>query len=267
MHSSVIQRPMSHLPPFVIVHVPHDSCLIPASVRQQLLLEDDALTTELVRMTDHQTLSLFTSEVPASQIVCAEVSRLVVDVERFEDDEPMSKLGMGIVYERTSDGAPLRRPITPTERRTLKDTWYHPHHERLMAMTQQSLDQHGRALLIDAHSFPSKPFPYELDQSLDRPEICIGTDDFHTPPLLATAFVNAFRLGGFDVRVNAPFAGALVPQRHYRADSSVSAVMVEVNRRLYLHEVSGVQNPEFTDVRDRIRHCICEAIKSWESCA
>ena len=263
-------KPMSPLPPFVIIHVPHDSCVIPADARRQFLLTEEEMARELIRMTDHHTKKLFAEGVSADQIVRAEVSRLVVDVERFEDNdlEPMSRRGMGVVYERTCDGDALRRPISTPDRQTLIDTWYRPHHERLAALTQQIIDRYGRALLVDAHSFPSKPLPYELDQRPDRPEICIGTDEFHTPTPLATAFVDTFRAGGFDdVRLNAPFSGAMVSHRHYRTDKRVLAVMVEVNRQLYLDESSGALISNFLEVRDRIRHCICGAMQTWEKSA
>lgn len=260
---------MNPVPAFVIFHVPHDSTVIPAYVRQQFILGDEELAAELVRMTDHLTLELLAAGVPAHQMVRAKVSRLVLDVERFEDDrlEPMSAQGMGIVYERTSAGLDLRRPITSSERQALLDAWYHPHHERLGSVTQKILDEHGRALLIDSHSFPSKPLPYEFDQRTDRPEICIGTDAFHTPKSLEVAFIDAFRNGGFDVRLNAPFSGALVPMRYYRTDGRVSAVMVEVNRALYLDESSGRRNSDFDAVGKEIRRCIQKAIHAWKTSA
>lgn len=259
---------MNSIPAFVMFHVPHDSAAIPASVRQQFVLGDEELAAELLKMTDHLTLDLFTAGVPAHQIVHAQVSRLVVDCERFENDllEPASAVGMGVVYERTSGGAALRRPITDAERQGLIDTWYRPHHRRLESATQCLLDMHGRVLLVDAHSFPRAPLPYESDQRPDRPQICIGVDEFHTPKALEAAFIHAFNAGGFDVRLNEPFAGALVPIRYYRTDKRVSAVMVEVNRGLYL-ESSGARNSEFMEIASRVRHCICEAIKTWESSA
>ena len=61
--------------------------VVPEDVRHQFALSEPGLADELVKMTDHLTLDLFTSGVPESQIVRAPVSRLVVDVERFEDDE------------------------------------------------------------------------------------------------------------------------------------------------------------------------------------
>lgn len=260
---------MDPLPPFVLLHVPHDSSAVPASIREQILLDDAALEVELIKMTDHLTLELFSRGVPNDRVVCAPVSRLVVDVERFEQDdlEPMSSCGMGVVYLRTSDGANLRRPISIDERQALLAAWYHPHHLRLGSATQGILDRFGRVLLVDAHSFPSRPLPYEFDQRSDRPDICIGTDNFHTPVQLAQSFTEAFRAGQFSVGLNAPFSGAMVPQRHHLIDRRVSAVMIEVNRSLYLHEPTAEQNANFDEVAKRIRRCIVEAIRLWDASA
>ena len=108
-------------PPWVVLHVPHDSTWIPPRDREPFLLDDDALALELARMTDHHTHALFAEGVPAAQVVRAPVSRLVVDVERFEDDaaEPMAARGMGVVYTVTSQLEPLRRPLTAAEREDL----------------------------------------------------------------------------------------------------------------------------------------------------
>ncbi len=56
-------------------------------------------------MTDHLTMELFTSGIPENQVVRAEVSRLVVDVERFDDpSEVMLERGMGaFTYERPQE--------------------------------------------------------------------------------------------------------------------------------------------------------------------
>ena len=47
--------------------------------------------------------------------------------------------------------------------------------------------KNNKVLIIDCHSFPKYPLPYELNQQTDRPEICIGTDSFHTSEKLRIA--------------------------------------------------------------------------------
>ena len=183
------------LPGRAILHVPHDSTRVPDDVRDRFVLDDAALAAELTAMTDHLTLALFApSGFADDAVVRAPVSRLVVDVERFEDDadESMAARGMGAIYTRTSAGAPLRRPPDPDEREALLARWYRPHHARLERAVAARLARFGGALVVDAHSFPSVPLPYEPVQDRDRPEICIGTDGYHTPPVLAGRLVAAF---------------------------------------------------------------------------
>jgi N-formylglutamate amidohydrolase len=260
------QAAMHHqsYPPWVVLHIPHDSMVVPAQARPQFLLTDSALTLELQRMTDHFTHALFAEPSGDATVVRAPVSRLVVDVERFADDraEPMAARGMGAVYSVTSHLAPLRRPLSRAERDALLNHWYHAHHEKLEAAVALALERHGRCLLIDGHSFPGCALPYEgADPNKERPDICIGSDTFHTPRALEQAFAKAFAREGWRVAINDPFAGALVPQSRYRSDPRVEAVMVEVNRDLYLDPVGFEPKPEFARIAAEVkRNCIEAAL-------
>lgn len=250
-------------PAGVVLHIPHSSTRIPSEVRDQFVLEEDELQKELVKMTDHRTLALFAGPDPQVPVVAAPVSRVVVDVERFEQDdlEPMAAVGMGVIYCKASDGSPLRRELLEAERESLISTYYQPHHQQLIKATDAALLAYGRCLILDGHSFPSSPLPYELDQSLDRADICIGTDDFHSPDPIREAFEMAFSHAGFTVAINRPFAGAIVPFQHYRQDRRVMSVMVEINRALYLREPSAVPRESFEELGARIRHACCEATR------
>lgn len=237
----------SAYPPNVVIHLPHDSRLIPAHVRDQFVLDDTELEKEIIRITDHLTYDLFGGSQQGARLVAAPVSRLVVDVERFDRDElePMAAKGMGAVYALTTSGRRLRRDLTLFEREALMASYYRPHHREFESAVDEALHLCGSCLVIDAHSFPSRPLPYELDQDRDRPDICIGTDSSHTPDVCACAFREAFEALGFSVAVNRPFAGAIVPMKHYRADPRVKSLMVEVNRRLYLDESTGQGNNNY----------------------
>lgn len=255
----------STYPDWLVLHVPHDSDDIPPAVFSQFLLDEAGLRRELILMTDHRTFDLFQASRCGRRAVRAGVSRLVVDVERFVDDasEPMAARGMGVIYTRTSALAPLRRELREDERGALLDRYYHPHHARLASLVDETLKRCGRCLVLDCHSFPSRPLPYEPDQTPLRSDICIGTDAFHTPPALVEAFVAAFESSGCSVRLNSPFAGALVPMTHYQKDPRVKAVMIEVNRRLYLDETLGRALPAFDEMSEKIVHACRQACTAW----
>ena len=217
-------------------------------------------------MTDHYVDELFALPAGEATTICYETSRLVCDPERFEDDalEPMAACGMGVVYTQTQDGAALRREVAQGEREALLARFYRPHHERLTQAVAAQLTIAGACLIIDAHSFPRRPLPYELDQCSGRPKICLGTDPVHTPLWLEMAAYDAFAERFGSVIVNKPFPGALVPQRFWRRDTRVRSLMVEVRRDVYMDEATGEKLPGFEDVAARLREAVREvAAERW----
>ena len=220
-------------------------------------MSESALQGEMDRMTDWFTDEIFGGLAGASDVIFP-VSRLVVDPERFEHDghEPMARLGMGVVYERGSSQAPLRRKLSSSERQALIDDYYRPHHRALSDLTGKIIAEHGRCLILDGHSFPLVPLPYEDERRLVRPEICIGTDVYHTPSSLRDAAVELFNGAGFTTAVNQPFAGAMVPIDFYRTDKRVVALMIEVRRDLYMDECNVEKLAVFNSVKRRIRDVI-----------
>ncbi len=239
----------------MILHIPHSSRKIPAEVRNQFLLTDAELKRELLAMTDAYTDELFSADLaPGDTTVIFPVSRLVVDPERFADDaaEPMAKRGMAAVYVKTHDGRSLRRVLAPDEKQTLLDTYYTPHHQRLSDAVDRELKATGTALLVDCHSFPSLALPCDMDQSPDRPQICIGTDSFHTPSDVAELLVQHFRAAGLTVELNRPFSGAIVPMKDYHQDARVVSVMIEINRAVYMDESTGAKLPHFKDAQNLV---------------
>ena len=112
----------------------------------------------------------------------------------------------------------------------------------------RALEQFGRCVIIDAHSFPVTPMPTQVDFS-DPPEIGIGTDAMHTSDELAGVVHTFFTDRGFSVGVNCPFAGALVPNAFYGRDARVQSVMIEVRRDLYMDERTGSRLSRFAEVQ------------------
>ena len=223
----------------IIIHVPHASTFIPEEEKQYFVTPD--LKHEIAVMTDHFCDDLYDI---GEEMIRFPVSRLICDPERFRNDaeEIMSKNGMGAVYRKCSDGTPLKT-VTEHHREEILERYYDRHHMRLTEAVERKLKAYGTCLIIDGHSFYDEPLPYELNQEKDRPDICIGTDPYHTPENLTETFCNYFREKGYTVKINRPFAGSLVPLKYYRKDPRVASVMIEINRKLYMdHDLNKTDN-------------------------
>ena len=219
----------------VILHVPHSSRVIPPDVRASILLSDADLATELDLMTDAHTALLATSAASGAWLHVNPYSRLVVDPERFPDErEEMAAVGMGAVYTRTSHGLPLRSTVDES----VLDRYFHPYAASFAGLVERRLAAVRHAVILDIHSYPSRPLPYELHADGARPAICLGTDAFHTPAWLVDAARSAFA-GVGEVGLDSPFSGCYVPLTHYGRDSRVSALMVEIRRDVYMEEPGG----------------------------
>ncbi len=269
----------------VLLHIPHSSTVVPDDVRAGLLIDAEELERELSAMTDRHTDELFSAE-GADRLVFG-FSRLVVDPERFEDDaqEPMSALGMGAVYTRTSTGKPLR---SGADRAELMARYYEPHHRRLNEWAEAALARHGCCLVIDCHSFPSSRLACDLDPLVERPMFCVGTDPFHTPPALRDAvdvglrqianemldirdardgrkprFANRMKRVDQAVLVDRPYAGTMVPSKFYGADARVASVMIEVNRGLYMDEATGMRTETYALLRRRLMELLEGLVWAW----
>lgn len=244
-----------------ILHIPHASRVIPPDERAAFCLADAELERELTVVTDAFVDELFVlPELPHERIVYP-VSRLVCDPERFADDaaEPMAVMGYGDVYERTSDGRPLRAALTPGGREALLRTYYEPHHRKVREAVAAGLE--AGVLLLDLHSFASRPLPFEPSQDPNRPDICLGTHPLHTPPELLARVIAAFEEQGYRVRVNLPYGGVFVPSPFFGKDNRVVAIMIEVNRRLYMDEGTGAKNAVFSDCRARLEAACARFIR------
>ncbi len=222
----------------VILHVPHSSREIPSRVRTGILLDDAQLKLELDEMTDSHTdqLAYESAKIAGKQpwIFINELSRLVIDPERFPDDrEAMNSVGMGAVYHKNSHGLKLRTSEFDQE---LLDKYFHPYALAIEALVNERLLALNRCLIIDVHSY--RPIAHANSMNKDdlRPAICIGTDPFHTSRSLYESARSAFAFIG-DIVENQPYSGTYVPLKHYEKDARVEAIMMEIRADTFLDDV------------------------------
>jgi N-formylglutamate amidohydrolase len=226
----------------VLLHVPHAGTGVPPWTRDRLLLDDAGLAAERAALTDHLTdriaLGAAGAAAVAPWVVVNRVSRFVVDPERFPDErEEMAAVGMAAVYTRGTRGQRIRAD-DPAHRDELLAAYYAPWADAVADLVDARLAATGRAVLVDVHSYPSAPLPYELHADGPRPAVCLGTDPVHTPPALLAAAREAFARVG-EVGTDSPFGGTYVPLRHHGRDPRVQSIMVELRRDGHLVEPAG----------------------------
>ncbi|MFJ3230719.1 N-formylglutamate amidohydrolase [Streptomyces sp. NPDC086787] len=229
----------------VILHVPHSAREVPDAVRAGIVLDDTALERELDHIVDAHTAQLAAAAAESAGVTpwrfVNRLSRLVVDPERFPDErEEMLAVGMGAVYTRTTHRAPLRPADTDPE--PLLERYFRPYARAMTEAVRDRLAATGRAVVIDVHSYPTEPLPYELHGDGPRPPVCLGTDSFHTPEPLVRIAREAFARCG-ETGLDRPFGGAYVPLEYYGKDARVSALMVEIRRDTYMTEPGGPAGP------------------------
>lgn len=223
----------------VVLHAPHGSRFIPAELEHTYLLDIAAMTAEKNIMTDHFTDRLVAEVADCSKIVNG-LSRFVVDVERFPDErEEMLAVGMGAFYTHGSQRQEIRS-AEYTREPALRE-FFEAYSAAFTDLVQRTVDAHGRAVIIDVHSYPTAAQPYELHSDEARPQLDVGTDSLHTSPALLDAVGSAF--SHLEIGVDQSFHGTYVPLRFYQAEPRVQSVMLEIRRDTYMDETTIQPKP------------------------
>lgn len=202
----------------LLVHVPHASVFIPEDAWPEFLVPRDQVEAEALASADLYTDAMARQAWPHATIVEAKVSRIVVDVERYDDDkkEEMSAVGRGVLYTHDHNQKIIRETASAQRRDDLLKRYYRPHWQELRA-------QAADALLIDLHTYPAEPWSIERHTQGPRPEIDIGFTDGLTPPSWVSALSRHFTERGYEVGHNTPYQGVIDA-------GAKAAVMIEIRR-------------------------------------
>ncbi|HLS31275.1 MAG TPA: N-formylglutamate amidohydrolase [Flavobacteriaceae bacterium] len=216
----------------LIFHIPHSQTEIPKQFKSDFV-DKEIVEKEIELLTDFATDQIFNIE-GMTKIVFP-YSRVFCDVERLNDEkEVMFKYGRGFFYTKTDDGKVLRNELKNKD--IVRENYYLKHHDLLTNTVDQKLKDIGLAIVIDCHSFSDVPFVSDIEQDSDRPDFCLGTDDFHTPEWLTDMVYLHLTKLGYSVELNNPYKGTIVPMKYYKKNSDVHSIMIEVNRKLYMRE-------------------------------
>tara|TARA_Y100000385_G_scaffold25800_1_gene24591 strand:+ start:392 stop:1135 length:744 start_codon:yes stop_codon:yes gene_type:complete len=237
----------------LILHIPHSSNKIP--LKEGYILKEKVLENEVLKLTDWHTEDLYSAK--NCESIIFEFSRIFCDPERFSDDsrEPMAKVGMGALYEKTDDGE-IMRVISKELRSKILNEYYFEHHSKLNDAVKEQLKLNNRALILDCHSFPDIPMKRSQHKIVPRPDFNIGTDKFHTPKRLIDISTDFFKQKKFTLGIDYPFSGSIVPMEYYKKDKKVESIMLEINRKLYLKEGTNEKSKNYKETKKVVQEYI-----------
>lgn len=209
-------------------------------------------------------------------LLVARVPRAYVDLNRASDEldpalidgivraphNPRISSGLGVIPRVVAGGRPIYRgklPLSEVERR-LRAHW-HPYHAALRGLLDQSLAQFGEAVLIDCHSMPHEAIEAHARPGVPHPEVVLG-DRFGASAGRAVVdrIEAAFLAAGLRVARNTPFAGAYITQAYGRPTRNCHVVQIEIDRALYMDEVTVRPNAGFAAFRKLIAGVVAEVI-------
>lgn len=231
----------------LLVEVPHAGTYVPEPVLDELVVPSDAL----LRDADIYVDDLYVNAPRhGAALLCANVSRYVVDLNRAQDDfdsatvsdHPTGQFAQprGVVWRATTDGRPLlRRPLTFEGLRRRLASYYTPYHDALSKTLEGLRGQFGYAVLLAGHSMPSRGRSLHVDAGLRRADVVPGTRGRTTADARVIDLVDAhFREAGLSVRHDDPYKGGFATTHYGRPDLRVHAIQIELNRALYVDETT-----------------------------
>lgn len=247
-----LRRPPRQTLP-IVVSSPHSGRVYPED-----LLSATALDLATLRSSEDSFVDELFATAPelGAPLVSATFPRVYVDANRepFELDPAMFvdelpdyvttrnariAAGLGTIARVVSNAAPVyagKLRVDDALRRI--EAYWRPYHAALAEAIDDTREQFGYCVLIDAHSMPSNVQITGQD-GRSQPVADLVLGDCHgtscSPMLIDRAERIVGRLG-YRVRRNLPYAGGYVTRHYGRPDHGVHALQIEVKRGLYMNE-------------------------------
>jgi N-formylglutamate amidohydrolase len=163
--------------------------------------------------------------------------------------------GLGTVARIVADGEEIYSGRLSLESVLARiEHLYFPFHAELSRLIAMTNDTFGYAVLIDCHSMPSAAM---APGGAQRPDIVIG-DRFgaSADPRLTLLVRDEFQKRGFKVQLNRPYAGGYITEHHGRPAHGTHALQFEINRGLYMNELTFEPNSGYTVLADSLTDII-----------
>lgn len=186
-------------------------------------------------------------------VLVSHMSRYYCDLNRGEDDVDAHavvgggarSLPHGLIWHRTTEAHPaLTAPLTQAEFQRRLDKVYRPYHQTLRRLLQELKQQFGYAILLAGHSMPGSGRAGHGDTGNRRADIVPGSRSWTTaaPRVIHCPEELALKRG-WSVAHDTPYRGGFTTMHYGQPEQGVHAVQVEINRALYMDEVTLAAKP------------------------
>ncbi|MEP2102517.1 MAG: N-formylglutamate amidohydrolase [Parasphingorhabdus sp.] len=230
----------------LLISVPHAGRVYPPEIKENLAVP----ATHLLRLEDRYADRLASSAITAGfPAIIAHQPRAWVDLNRnrteidtdmviglSSSDLPMPSRkvrgGLGVVPSRLHGIGNLWRKKWQWDDISSRLTSDHePYHRNIAEILEYMRLKFGGAILLDLHSMPP------LDQEPDGVDIVIG-DRFgrSAGSRYSELSLSFLQQSGVKTRLNHPYAGGYILERHSKVEKNIHALQLEVDRSCYLNE-------------------------------
>ncbi|HEV8552047.1 MAG TPA: N-formylglutamate amidohydrolase [Casimicrobiaceae bacterium] len=158
-----------------------------------------------------------------------------------------TELGIGLVWRLAQGGVPMyARPLSVADVERRIALYYEPYHAAVAAALDERHRRFGAVWHLNCHSMPAVGDVMSDDPGRERAEFVLGDRDGTTCEPEFTAFVAAtLSAMGYEVAINDPYKGVELVRKHGRPAERRHSLQIEINRRLYMDEVSLARTAGF----------------------
>ena len=197
--------------------------------------------------------------------------RYLVDCNRWPTDtdcdslegspNPSGSHPTGLHWRVTTAGYVLiPKPLSQKLHKTILEKYYKGFFEKIDSLYKKMKQQKGVQQIyhLDLHSMPSQGTKAHRDPGEDRADIVIGNEKGQTASEEWTQQVKlAYQQEGFKVRLNYPYTGGTIVEKYGKPTLGHQALMIELNRRLYMDEKTKQILPDKAQlVQERLKKVI-----------
>ena len=145
----------------------------------------------------------------------------------------------------------LRAPLTVQQFTRRLELFYEPYHRTLREVASQIREQHGRVVIVAAHSMPSSGRRMLGGGEVRRADVVPGTRGRSTADGRIIDLIDShFREAGLSVKHDDPYRGGWTTSSYGAPKRGQHAVQIELNRDLYVDEhTSEIKTRDFAQLR------------------